>query len=529
MLYEPVITLSGPDRSWGVRPADLGITLVAEDTARVAYQVGRDPKDVLFTRLWLMLFGTNVAPIFSYDEAVATLYLQELASEIDLAPVDAALVLDGILPTVIPPQPGLALDVSASLDAIQEELSDVVGLSVDLVVEEVAPQIVDAEMAMVQAEAILSDQLTLLLPDPKQGDPGPWVLLPEDLAGILTTFAVDGRLYAELDQVQLVGYLEGIAPTLAVEPVNSRFHFDESTRQLDAIAPSAEGRALDVGASLQNILNTFEAGHHLVPLSVQTLAPPYPETATAEELGIHDLVAEGDSYFIGSPSGRDHNIRLATSQFDGLIIGPGETFSFNHYLGDVSEEAGYDESFITAGEQLAVEVGGGICQVSTTVFRAALWGGYDIVERSYHYQRVGYYELMGYGPGFDATVYSPLVDLKFLNDYDAPLLIEAMIEEDGHRLVFSFYSTGDGRTVEVEGAEVTDEVEPGPPIYQLDEELEPETVIEWQGAQDGLTATVVRWVRDSADNLMYRDEFVSRYEPRRAAFHYGPGYAPPVE
>ena len=95
----------------------------------------------------------------------------------------------------------------------------------------------------------------------------------------------------------------------------------------------------------------------------------------------------------------------------------------------MSEEAGYDESFITAGEQLAVEVGGGICQVSTTVFRAALWGGYDIVERSYHYQRVGYYELRGYGPGFDATVYSPLVDLKFANDYDAPLLIEAEIEE----------------------------------------------------------------------------------------------------
>ena len=529
VLYEPVITLRDPNHSWEVRPSDLGITLVAEDTAQAAFQVGRDPEGGPLTHLWLMLFGTNVAPIFSYDETVATLYLQELAAEIDFAPVDAALALNGVLPTVTPPQLGLALDVPASLAAIQNELSDVLGLSVDLVVQEVSPQILDAEMARVRAEAILSDQLTLLLPDPRQGDPGPWVLLPEDLAGMLTTFAVDGRLYSELDQVQLWNYLEGIAPALATEPVNSRFHFDESTRELEALTPSAEGRALDVGASLQNILDALEAGHHLAPLAVQTLAPAYPETSTAEELGIRELVAEGDSYFIGSPSGRDHNIRLATSQFDGLIIGPGETFSFNHYLGEVTEEEGYDESFITAGEQLAVEVGGGICQVSTTVFRAALWGGYDIVERSYHYQRVGYYELMGYGPGFDATVYSPLVDLKFVNNYDAPLLIEAEIEEDGHRLIFRFYSTGDGRTVEVEGPEITDEVEPGPPIYQLDEELEPETVIEWQGAQDGLTATVFRWVRDSAGELMYRDEFVSRYEPRRAAYHYGPGYVPPVE
>jgi vancomycin resistance protein YoaR len=529
VLYEPVITLRGPDRSWGVRPADLGITLVAEDTARMAYQVGREPEGGPLVHLWLMLFGTNVAPIFSYDETVATLYLQELAAEVDIAPVDAALVLEGVVPSVTPPQSGLALNVPASLAAIRAGLSDVVGLSVNLVVEEVSPQVLDAEMALVRAEELLSEQLTLLLPDPRQGDPGPWVLSPEDLAGILTTFEVDGRLYSELDQLQLWSYLEGLVPTLAIEPVNSRFHFDESTGQLEAITPSAEGRALDVGTSLQNILDALEAGHHLAPLAVHTLVPPYPDYATAEELGIRELVAEGDSYFIGSPSGRDHNIRLATSQFDGLIIGPGETFSFNHYLGDVSEEAGYDESFITAGEQLAVEVGGGICQVSTTVFRAALWGGYDIVERTYHYQRVGYYELMGYGPGFDATVYSPLVDLKFVNNYETPLLIEAEIEEKGHRLVFRFYSTADGRTVEVEGPEIADEVEPGPPIYELDEELEPETVIEWQGAQEGLTATVIRWVRDSAGELMYRDEFVSRYEPRRAAFHYGPGYVPPVE
>jgi vancomycin resistance protein YoaR len=198
-------------------------------------------------------------------------------------------------------------------------------------------------------------------------------------------------------------------------------------------------------------------------------------------------------------------------------------------LGEVTEEEGYEESYITAGEQLGIDIGGGICQVSTTVYRAAFWGGYPIVERSYHYQRVGYYELMGGGVGMDATVYSPVTDFKFANDRPTPLLIETEVEDAEHRLVFRFYSTDDGRRVEMEGPEITDEVEPGPPIYELDEEMEPGTVERWQSAVGGLTATVERYVYDVQGNIIYHNTFVSRYAPRREAYHYGPGYEPPEE
>jgi vancomycin resistance protein YoaR len=262
---------------------------------------------------------------------------------------------------------------------------------------------------------------------------------------------------------------------------------------------------------------------------VRVVPPRYPDSATAEALGIIDLVAEGESYFIGSPSGRDHNIRLAATKFDGLVIPPGETFSFNHHLGEVTAEAGYDESYITTGEQLEMGIGGGICQVSTTAFRAAFWGGYPITERWYHGQRVGYYELRGGGVGMDATVFSPYVDLKFINDREAPLLIETEVGEGTHRLVFRFYSTDDGRRVEQEEPIVTDETAPGPPMYELDEDLAPGTVIKWQSEVGGLTATVERWVNDSGGDLLHHDTFISKYAPRRAAYHYGPGYEPPEE
>ncbi|RLC86808.1 MAG: hypothetical protein DRI79_09520, partial [Chloroflexi bacterium] len=428
-----------------------------------------------------------------------------------------------------PARPGRYLDVEATLAALAPVVTHLAPAEVELVVREIAPPIADAEPARAEAEMLLAGPLTLVLTDPREGDPGPWILPPEQLATMLVVRAEGEELHVALDEDALRAYLEELVPTLAIEPVDARFHFNDGTGQLEPISPSQEGRALDVEASLERIVQELAAGNRYVPLVVQAVPPRYPDTATAEELGIIELVAEGDSYFIGSPSGRDHNIRLAASKFDGLVIAPGETFSFNHYLGEVSAEAGYDESYITAGEQLAVEVGGGICQVSTTAFRAAFWGGYPIVERWYHHHRVGYYELMGAGVGMDATVYSPHVDFKFVNDRSYPLLIETEVEEAAHRLVFRFYSTDDGRRVEKEGPVISDETEPGPPIYQLDEELAPETVIQWQSAVNGLTATVERRVYDAAGNLLYHDTFVSKYAPRRAAYHYGPGYEPPGE
>lgn len=528
-LTVPPVHLVGPDRAWDAPAADIGLQLLADATARAAFQVGRGPEDGPITHLLLLLGGYSVAPVLSYDESAARLYLEALAKGIDVPPEDATLTLQGLTPVSTPARPGRMLDVEGALAGLRQSLQNPRGARVELIVREVLPQVADAEAARIQAEALLSAPFILLLPDPRQGDPGPWSLAPEELARMLTTTVQGGRLAVTLDREALRAYLEEIAPSLAIEPVDARFHFDRRTGQLVPISPSSPGRALDVEASIENILAAAAAGQHTAPLTVRSVPPRYPDTATAEELGIRELVAEGDSYFIGSPSGRDHNIRLAASKFDGLVIAPGETFSFNRYLGEVSKEAGYDESYVTMGEQLAIEVGGGICQVSTTAFRAALRGGYPIVERWAHYHRVGYYELRGHGPGLDATVYAPLVDFKFVNDRPTALLIETEIEEANHRLIFRFYSTSDGRRVEIRGPVITNETEPGPPIYQLDEKLPPGTVVQWQTAQKGFTATVERWVYDAAGNLLYHNVFVSKYAPRRAAYHYGPGYQPPEE
>jgi len=521
-----MLTLRGPERSWQASPVNLGFRLDAGATAQQAFRVGRGRGEGLLDHLHLLLAGQNIAPVLVYDESVARLYLAALRGQIDREAVDAALRLEGGVLVATPSQMGRVLDVEATLAALPDALAGG-NMTVDLVLRPLPPRVTDAGPARAQAQALIAEPFVILHPSPREGDPGPWTLSPQELLSMLAIVPAGERIEVGLDATLLRAYVENIAPSLEMEAVDARFHFDPARGQLVAIAPSSDGRAVDVEASVQNILSAAEAGRHVAPLALVVVPPRYPDTATAEETGITALVGEGSSYFFGSPSGRDHNIRLAAARFDGLVIPPGETFSFNHYLGEVSAEAGYDESLITTGEQLQMGIGGGICQVSTTAFRAALDGGYPIVERWYHYQRVGYYEWPPYGPGFDATVYSPYLDFRFTNDRAAPLLIETVVDDAAHTLTFRFYSSDDGRRVVVEGPAVSDPTEPNPPLYQLDAALEPGTVREWQSAMGGLTAVVERWVYDAAGNLLYHDVFTSRYAPRRAVYHYGPGYEPP--
>ena len=530
-LETPKITLRGAGSEWVARPTDLGCRIDPLATLAPAYRVGRGSwwPDDLLTHLWLLSSRVEFPPVAVYDENVARVYLQTLAERIDVPPADARLSLADGTPVGQAAQAGRRLDVEATLATLFPAVSEFAPAEVALIVHDLPPAVVDADQARIEAEALLAESLTLVLATPRESDPGPWTLTPEQLVAMLLVWEENGVLHTKLDENALRAYLAGLAPSLAIEPLDAKLHFDERTRQLAPVSPSAVGRALDVEASATRILQELEAGNRFVPLIVQAVQPRYPDTALAEDLGIVELVAEGDSYFIGSSSARDHNIRLAASQFDGIIVPPGETFSFNYFLGEVSAEAGYDESYVTAGDQLAIEVGGGICQVSTTAFRAAFWGGYPIVERWYHNHRIGYYELQGAGVGMDATVYSPHVDFGFVNDRTVPLLIETEVVEGAHRLIFRFYSTGDGRRVEKEGPEISEETKPGPPIYELDEDLAQGAVVKWQSAVDGLTATVKRKVFDAQGGLLFEDTIISKYAPRRAAYHYGPGFEPPEQ
>jgi len=234
--------------------------------------------------------------------------------------------------------------------------------------------------------------------------------------------------------------------------------------------------------------------------------------------GIRELVGEGVTDFRGSSRNRVHNLRLAAKKLDGLIIPKGAVFSFNRALGPVSEEAGFREGYVILGDRTEKGVGGGVCQVSTTVFRAAFFAGLPILERKPHSYQLRYYR----PTGLDATVYAPWVDLKFRNDTPGDLLLKTYVR--GSKLIVRLFGTKD-REVRWEGPVFLQRTPPLPPREILDESLPPGTRKQVDWPAPGAKVLVRRTVR-YADGRVLEETFKSAYKPWGAVYLVGPETAP---
>ncbi len=528
------------EQTWTVTPDLLGVRLDAWATAEAAFAIGRSGSAAwnLGEQLRVAVSGAQVPPVIIYDEPTTRRYLEELADEIYRPVQDAELTRHGLSFFETRPQVGRQLNVEATLSALQQSIGRLGPQEINLVVQETAPRVIDASIAHDRAVWLTSQPLTLYVESasltftlsPSEPVPGPWVLSREALADMLLIREVpvgDGtsyRLDALLDPAALAETLAPLGQEISRTPVNARFIFNDLTRQLEVIAPSVDGLELDVDQSLERITAYLERGERQVPLAVQVVPAEFNEHTTAEALGITELIAAHKTFFAGSSAGRRNNVEVAASKFHGIIIKPGETFSFNAWLGEVSEEEGYDESLIIFGNETIPDVGGGICQVSTTAFGAAFWAGYPIVERWAHAYRVGYYEQGGRPVGMDATIYSPHVDFKFLNDTPYHLLIETYVNQQASTLEFKFYSTNSGRIVEMEGPVITDVIEHGEPVYKEDPLLAPGEIKQVEWATDGMTTVITRTVRDAATGaIIEKRAFKSKFRPWNAVYLVGPG------
>ncbi len=533
-LNQPHLILVGPEgQRWSFSPADLGMTVAMEETLSRAYSVGHSQigLNALSERLNVMLNGAHLSPVLSWDPRPAAARLQAVAQELARPVQDADLRMEGAQLTLEPGSVGRRMEISATLEALLPHLYALEPVEIVPVMTEVRPEISDdrVEQAMGMARAILSEPLTLLVADPQVGDPGPWVITPDVLAGMLDVQVEADRVWVGVDEPALAQFLSPVAMSLFRAPVDATFRFDARTIALEPISPSVTGRELSVTASITLVNERLQIGEHFIPLVVNSLPPARPDTMTAADLGIRELVAVGESYFTGSSSARDRNIGLGASKFDGIIIAPEQTFSFNEYLGAVTAEAGYDESYVIINGRTVPGVGGGICQVATTAFRAAFYGGYPIVERWPHAYRVGYYELGGFGPGFDATVYSPLVDFRFINDTPYHILVQTEVDAASARLRFLFYSTKDGRTVEQLGPEWGEPEPPKAAIYEYDATLPAGTSVKIENPHDGLLATLGRVVRSADGAVLHQDTFISHFVPWPTRYRYGPDFIPPPD
>jgi len=195
----------------------------------------------------------------------------------------------------------------------------------------------------------------------------------------------------------------------------------------------------------ERISAALESGKREIEIPFRILPAPVKVTDELRDLGIVELVGEAITNYDGSPANRQHNIRVAAKRLNGKLIPDGEKFSFLNNLGLVTERNGYRRELVIKEGDIVPEIGGGVCQVSTTFFRTALNAGLPITRQKPHSMKVSYYN----PPGLDATVYPGSVDLEFLNDTGHPLLIQTAVE--GAQLRVNFFGTSDGRSVKMAG------------------------------------------------------------------------------
>ncbi len=528
-----VFTFRDGEQFWQVTAGELGVTLDAEMTAAQAHAIGHSGNlfaDVVDQGLtWLN--GRAVTPVVRYDQGAAAAYLNTLADQINRPVLDASLVVNGRDIQTTPAQNGRSLDITATLGFLDNAILNLTpGGEIPLVIRETPPLAFDAEAAAAKARAALSGPV-LLVADDGRGNPlGPWTVSLDQIAELLrveTVLRPDGsRVYEVIADVGVYQpALEGLAAGLIIPTQNARFHFDQTTGQLINIQSAISGRTLNVAETLGRLeAAIFNPTNRVVPLAFTYELPRYHNDVTAAELGITELVSQATTSYAGSTQARIDNIAQSASRFDGLIIAPGELFSFNGYLGDISPEAGYVSGKVIVGGRTVDGVGGGVCQVSTTAFQAAFYAGYPIQERYAHGYRVGFYEY-GEGVGMDAAIYTPDLDFKFYNDTDYHLLIETSVLPGSTSVQFRFFSTNPGRQVVKEGPRISGIEPPAATVYEVNPDLLPGQSMQVDWPAEGAYVEVTRIILDDNGQVLNREIFASQYQPWGAVVQVAPGDA----
>ena len=306
------------------------------------------------------------------------------------------------------------------------------------------------------------------------------------------------------------------------DPKNALFTFENGTvTSFKADEPGMKLQSETFVMNLKKEIQSISDKRKNVTIAFkEEVIQPEITLAEANDFGIEELIGEGRSDYTHSIASRIHNLTLAATKFDGVIIPKGETFSFNGIIGDISSSTGYQPAYVIKNGRTVLGDGGGVCQVSTTMFRAALNTGLPITERNAHAYRVSYYENDS-EPGFDATIYSPTVDLKFKNDTPGAILIQMEIDKENKLLAFKFYGKTDDRKIEISPATVWDIAPPPEPLYEDDPTLPNGTVKQVDYPAWGAKAKFEYKVFDKNGQVLQNETFYSAYRPWQAVFLKG--------
>lgn len=513
------LTLVGGDAAPGfttiITAADAGVHIDVATTAVRAMEVGRSGPLFarLIERMRLCASPRDIATPITIDDAPFLSVADELSIVVEHLPVDAELVVNGGEPKVIAAREGAKLN----REALKHLLMDAVaGGTQDLQVTQDLPVPVDAITPKLTTEKALKalEDASIFFSAPVRLTYRDWVadLTPDDLAQMAQFFpeGVDAGRPLTVDSTTGRELVEQRLAAIETPPVDAE------------IVPAVDGRSYSVIASKDGVRVNWDTLLRLIDQAALRSAPrhvavptetwaPRLTTLDAEMLQSRSVIASFTTYFSPANRARVNNIAQVAATLDGRVIRPGETFSFNEAVGPRTQAAGYDEAPVIDNGVLVPGVGGGICQVSTTLFNAVLLAGLPVVERWPHALFLERYPV-----GRDATVSYGSQDFRFRNDSDSVLLLNVVAADDFVEVKLS--GVAFARRVELSTSPIRDVVPPrSSPTYPrilVDPALAPGQRDDLEPGIEGCSVSVRRSVHGPDGQLLFTDEFESVYQPK---------------
>ena len=407
---------------------------------------------------------------------------------------------------------GRTIDYEAAMAAVADSLNRLDTRPITLALRADPPRAdaATADAALENARRIMAHGLLLQYEDSSfsiaRDRIGTWIV--NEYAGT--------QLVAGLDRVKIGQYVADIATRLYIAPEPPRISTADG--RVTGFTPATVGRAVSEDALIALIISALEArangdpgGTIAIPMKTTTITL----TGLDAEAGITELIGAATTPFTGSPKNRISNIKNGVRFLSGTVVKAGEEFSTLKTLGTIDNTTGYLPELVIKGDRTIPEYGGGLCQVSTTLFRAALDSGLPITARRNHSFRVSYYEKDGtgkyIGPGLDATIYEPDLDFRFRNDTGNSVLIIGYVV--GDKITFEFYGTRDGRTSKIIGPKLLSETDAGEPIYAESTDIPVGTTKQIETAHPGghATASYIVTYADGRTNTQTFDSWYRRW------------------
>jgi len=514
-------------QSWPVDLTKLEVAYDVPTTAKEAYLQGRG-KGMgadLATKWRLWWQGKDLDLEFDYNEEKLEEIIELVVSQVEEPVIMPILELgedDQI--KLRPGKNGRLVETERLRETILSNIGELNFEEIEIPtrISEVKIRGEDLEKTQVRAEKLKDKELVLTYDSGQRRLKGQSVLDLIDFHG-------------SFDEEKIASLSMNLAEEINRPAQNAVFQFDG--QRVRAFKPALQGLRLDENQARMEIkagLERLESRENpmaemvkeemdkteVVKLKV-VMSEPEIKTEEVNNLGIKELIGKGESTFHGSIASREHNVALTAVKLNGILLAPGEIFSFNKSLGDVSAATGYKQAYIIKGGRTVLGDGGGVCQVSTTFFRAVLDAGLPIVQRRAHAYRVAYYE-QNAAAGIDATVYDPSPDFQFKNDTPGHILIQTYANTGTNYLKIEIYGSSDGRVATITNTRIWGQLPPPEPLYEDDPTLPAGVVkqIDWAawGAKTAFDWRVVR----GGETLQQRT-FYSSFRPWQAVYLRGTG------